>query len=176
MVRLVYNQRLAHQQDMITNLRAVLEEKLPVSFLPPIQRKRSKQMSFGLILIFVGLGAALLGAIILSFDKSAPPQQANVGSSGAAPQKTEAPNLITPIPAPLSPDSQRQELLKRRGQMELAVRDAEGAPIRCEFIDGQGSQLKITAGDVEYSIGVSIAGATGAWVNNTGPSVKKCML
>ena len=57
--------------------------------------------------------------------------------------------------------------------MELAVRDAEGAPIRCEFIDGQGSQLKITAGDVEYSIGVSIAGATGAWVYNTRPSVKK---
>jgi branched-subunit amino acid ABC-type transport system permease component len=39
-IRLVYNQRLAHQADMITNLRAVLEEKLPASFLPPIKQSR----------------------------------------------------------------------------------------------------------------------------------------
>ena len=30
-IRVVYNQRLAHQADMITNLRAVLEEKLPAT-------------------------------------------------------------------------------------------------------------------------------------------------
>src|ERR1700694_676962 len=64
-VRLVYNQRLAHQQDMITNLRAILEEKLPASFLESPERKRSKQMSVGLVLIFAGIGAALVGAIIV---------------------------------------------------------------------------------------------------------------
>jgi hypothetical protein len=59
-VRIVYNQRLAHQADMIANLRAVLEEKLPASFLPPIKRNRG--VSFPLIL--VGLGLAFVGIAI----------------------------------------------------------------------------------------------------------------
>jgi hypothetical protein len=63
-IRLVYNQRLAHQADMIANLRAVLEEKLPTSFLPPI--KRSGPMSLplilgGLILVLIGLLIAASG-------------------------------------------------------------------------------------------------------------------
>jgi hypothetical protein len=65
-IRLVYNQRLAHQQDMIAKLRGILEEKLPASFLP--QPKRSKLMSFPLIfgglgLAFIGLSLAAVGAI-----------------------------------------------------------------------------------------------------------------
>jgi hypothetical protein len=56
-VRLVYNQRLAHQQDMITKLRAILEEKLPASFLPPPKRNRT---------IFGGLGLAVIGLTMVA--------------------------------------------------------------------------------------------------------------
>jgi hypothetical protein len=55
-IQLIYNQRLAHQADMIVKLRAILEEKLPSSFLP--QPKRSRPMSFALILGGIGLAFA----------------------------------------------------------------------------------------------------------------------
>jgi hypothetical protein len=93
-VRLFYNQRLAHQQDMITKLRAVLEEKLPASFLPPPPRKYSKQMSFGLVLVFVGLGAAVIGALLVSFDRSGSPTKTSLPAT--APQHPPASPQLTP--------------------------------------------------------------------------------
>jgi hypothetical protein len=69
LVGLIYNQRLTHYQELIANYRDVLDEKLPIRALRPFPVRRTKKMSFGLILIFVGLGAALLGVLIISFEK-----------------------------------------------------------------------------------------------------------
>jgi hypothetical protein len=110
-IRLVYNQRLAHQQDMITNLRAVLEEKLPASFLPPPLRKHSRQMSFGLILIFVGIGAALLGALIIATDKSVGDKQVTT--------------KMMPSGTPSTPASKSAELKEQPNFVPLPVESPE---------------------------------------------------
>ena len=106
-VRLVYNQRLAHQQDMITNLRAVLEEKLPTSFLSPPQQKRSKQMSFGLVLIFAGIGAALIGATIVTSDRSPPPSKQPPNMEPGVSTLPQAPTIAA-LPDPKIADLQSQ--------------------------------------------------------------------
>jgi hypothetical protein len=59
-VRAFLNERLVGQQNDIVKLRAILEEKLPASFLP--QPKRSRPMSFPLIL--AGLSLAFVGIVI----------------------------------------------------------------------------------------------------------------
>jgi hypothetical protein len=64
--RIFLNERLVGQQNDIAKLRAILEEKLPPSFLP--QPKRSRPMSFsfilgGLGLAFVGIAIAIGGAV-----------------------------------------------------------------------------------------------------------------
>jgi hypothetical protein len=58
--RIFLNERLVGQQNDIAKLRAILEEKLPASFLPT--SKRSRPMSFPFIL--GGLGLALIGIAI----------------------------------------------------------------------------------------------------------------
>ncbi|MET4217864.1 hypothetical protein ABIB00_003076 [Bradyrhizobium sp. LB14.3] len=70
-VGLIYSQRLAHQQDLIANLRAVLEDKMPARVLGPVLRARTKKMVIGLTLIFIGLGVALIGAVFATFGGSA---------------------------------------------------------------------------------------------------------
>jgi hypothetical protein len=99
-VSLIYNQRLVHQQDVIGNLRAVLEDKLPASVLRATPRTRTKRMSFGLILIFVGLSTSLLGALIVLFDKSY--QQTKINITGVAPPSVTAlpTQSAPPIPLP----------------------------------------------------------------------------
>jgi hypothetical protein len=73
MIGLIYNQRLTHYQELIANYRDVLDEKLPTRALRPFPIKRSKQMSVGLILIFLGIGASLIGAILVFSDRSPSP-------------------------------------------------------------------------------------------------------
>jgi hypothetical protein len=73
-IRLVYNQRLAHQQDMIAKLRAVLEEKLPASFLPSPKQSRPMLLPLilsGLGLAFIGLGMAATGVYWQGSEKPA---------------------------------------------------------------------------------------------------------
>jgi hypothetical protein len=105
-IRVVYNQRLAHQADMITNLRAVLEEKLPASFLPPIKRNRG--MSFPLILAglglaFVGIAIAIGGAVWQMRTTQADNPTAPLKMVGAAQPHTvtapASPPRITTAPA-----------------------------------------------------------------------------
>src|SRR5258708_28028244 len=69
--RAFLNERITRQQMRITDLEKVLDGKLSASFLHPPARKRSRQMSFGLVLIFVGVGAALVGALIVVLEKPA---------------------------------------------------------------------------------------------------------
>jgi hypothetical protein len=70
--RAFLNERLTRQQMRIADLEKVLDGKLSASFLPPSPRKRSKQMSVGPVLIFAGIGAALVGAIIVTSNRSLP--------------------------------------------------------------------------------------------------------
>src|SRR5258708_7587969 len=99
-VGLIYNQRLTHYQELIVNYRDVLDEKLPVRALRPFPIKRSKQMSFGLILIFVGIGAALIGAVLVLSDRSRSP------SAPAPKVATGSPNAIAPaVAAPILPNA-----------------------------------------------------------------------
>src|SRR5438445_284277 len=69
--RAFLNERLTGQQIRITDLEKVLDGKLSANFLPP--RKRSKQMFVGLLLIFVGIGSTLVGAITVVSDRSTSP-------------------------------------------------------------------------------------------------------
>jgi hypothetical protein len=104
-VGLIYNQRLTHYQELIANYRDVLEDKLPARALGPFPTKRSKQMSFGLILIFVGIGAALIGAVVVASDRSpspsAPAPKIATGTAVAVAPAIAAPVLPT-APAPPS--------------------------------------------------------------------------
>jgi hypothetical protein len=85
---LVYGERMLQQQARIDDLQKVLEEKLPVNFLPPAQRERSGAMSFGFWLITIGLIVVSVGSIIVfrqSGDKSVKPQDsANQTSNNTA--------------------------------------------------------------------------------------------
>jgi hypothetical protein len=79
-VSLIYDQRLTHYQELIANYRDVLEEKLPVRALRPFPSKRSKKMSLGLILIFGGAVAVVIGALFVSLDRSpSPPKVVSFG-------------------------------------------------------------------------------------------------
>jgi hypothetical protein len=81
--RIFLNERLTHQQNRISDLQAVLDEKLPATLLPP--RKRSKQMSFGLIAIFGGVIAILVGVFSLFLDRT--PRSLAESSKSAVPVK-----------------------------------------------------------------------------------------
>lgn len=90
LARIFLNERLVGQQNDIVKLRAILEDKLPPSFLP--QPKRSRTMSFtlvlgGISLAFIGLAVATVG-ILLRPQSTSPATQ---------PLATEAP---APQPAP----------------------------------------------------------------------------
>ncbi|QWG21054.1 hypothetical protein KMZ93_13375 [Bradyrhizobium sediminis] len=113
-IRLVYNQRLAHQADMITNLRAVLEEKLPPSFLPLNYQKRSKRMSFGLVLIFFGIGAALLGALIVAYEKPSASVSRTTHNAGVAVLQSTTQDTSMPLPPIAAAAAQQEEKIGSR--------------------------------------------------------------
>jgi hypothetical protein len=98
-VGLIYNQRLTHYQELIANYRDVLDEKIPARALRPFPTKRSKQMSIGLVLIFAGIGAALVGAITVISDRSPPPANQPV------------PTPVGPSPAPAPADAPSKSVL-----------------------------------------------------------------
>jgi len=167
-VRLVYNQRLAHQQDMITNLRAVLEVKLPTSFLSPPQQKRSKQMSFGLVLIFAGIGAALIGATIVTSDRSPPPSKQPPNMEPGVSTLPQAPPIAA-LPDPKIADLQSQ-LNATKAQFETtrkeladvrltptAEKDIQQNRLRFKL-----EQAKIDKADFDNAIAAVRASAEGA--------------
>jgi hypothetical protein len=63
LARALLNERLSHQQLRIADLQGVLDGKLPATFLPP--PKRTKLMSFPLILSGLGLAAIGLALVAL---------------------------------------------------------------------------------------------------------------
>ncbi|MEH2542828.1 hypothetical protein [Bradyrhizobium sp. AZCC 1699] len=91
-VGLIYTQRLAHQQDLIQNLRAVLEDKMPASVLGSALRVRTKRMAVGLTLIFVGLGVSLFGAVLVVLGGSATKTAAMPTVPAASNAKQDAPS------------------------------------------------------------------------------------
>jgi hypothetical protein len=99
--RAFLNERLTRQQMRITDLEKVLDGKLSASFLPPPLRKRSKQMSFGLVLIFVGVVAAFVGALLVARDSG--PQTKVATPTGPVAPSVVAPVIQNPIPPPLAP-------------------------------------------------------------------------
>jgi hypothetical protein len=105
-VGLIYNQRLTHYQELIANYRDVLEEKLPVRALRPFPAKHSKQMSIGLIVIFVGVGAVILGALIVMFDKSGLSVK-QIGAALPAVPSVVGPNAQNPLPTPVLPSENK---------------------------------------------------------------------
>jgi hypothetical protein len=177
-VGLIYNQRLTHYQELIDNYRDVLDEKLPVRALRPFPPKRSKQMSFGLILIFGGVGLALLGALIVALDRSGQPGKLSAAPGPIAPSVI-APVVQNPSPPSSSPpasnpptrtlardeDAERQQLLKSRGEMELAVRDADGTPLKHLFNTQSMEMIKVSDGTTSYEISTHIANSTAVWLN-----------
>jgi hypothetical protein len=95
-VGLIYNQRLTHYQELIVNYQNVLEEKLPARALRPFPIKRSKQMSLGLLFILGGVTSVLLGAIIVSLDRSPPPSASADSTKNSV--ATNAPPPVPPVP------------------------------------------------------------------------------
>jgi hypothetical protein len=79
LVRIIYNNRLTHYQELIANYRDFLEDKIPARALRPFPIKRSKQMSLGLVFIFVGISAVIIGAVVVATDRS--PSSENSGKS-----------------------------------------------------------------------------------------------
>src|SRR5258708_1123554 len=100
--RAFLNERLTRQQMRIADLEKVLDGKLSASFLPPPRRKRSKQMSFGLVLIYVGVVVAFVGALILALDKSGQQTKLATATGPVAPSNV-APIIQNPIPPVSSP-------------------------------------------------------------------------
>jgi hypothetical protein len=145
-VGLIYNQRLAHQQDVIGNLRAVLEDKLPPSVLRAAPRMRTKRMSFGLILVFVGLGASLLGALIVLFDQ--PSQQTKINFTGVAPPSVTAlpTQNATPIPLPENKvfiDKTAHELFALYEGRTMLQADQLIEPFKGKWIEAHGKILQL---------------------------------
>jgi hypothetical protein len=96
-VGLIYNQRVAAQDHTITNLRAVIEEKFPVSVIIPRHSGRTKRMTWGLVLLFVGLGAAVVGAVLIGFER--PPKQQLTKIEPPPVQPNEAAKTVqSPLP------------------------------------------------------------------------------
>jgi hypothetical protein len=114
---LIYNQRLTHYQELISNYRDVLEDKLPARALRPFPTRRSKQMSVGLVLIFVGVGAALLGALIVSFEKPKTLTK-NLASDPISPSAV-APIAQSPAPVPPVPPAVENKVLIDKTAREL---------------------------------------------------------
>jgi hypothetical protein len=116
-VGLIYNQRLTHYQELIVNYRDVLEDKLPAHALQPFPIKRSKQMSFGLILIFMGVGAALIGALVVASDRS-PSLSAQAPKTGTEMSTAIAPAVTAPV-LPTAPGVSSARVFTDRTPREL---------------------------------------------------------
>lgn len=101
LARIIYSNRLTHHQELISNYRDVLDEKLPARALRPFPIKRSKRMSIGIILVFVGIAAVLIGALIVVSDRSPSP---SIISQAASVTPTAA---SSPVLAALPPQTTR---------------------------------------------------------------------
>lgn len=122
-VGLIYNQRLTHYQELIVNYQNVLEEKLPARALRPFPVKRSKQMSIGLVLVFVGITAALIGAVVIASDRSLPPLAQQTPQPPAGMPTANAPSITAPVlpPPPVLPST--REFTDRTPRELLALYD-----------------------------------------------------
>lgn len=100
--RAFLNERLARQQMRIADLEKVLDGKLSASFLP-LPRKQGARMSVGLVLIFAGIGAALVGAVLVTSNRSPRP----------ASQSSIAP-VVLPLGQPSTEASANSVLLSSR--------------------------------------------------------------
>ncbi len=100
LARIVYNNRLTHYQELIANYRDVLDDNLPARALRPFPIKRSKQMSLGLVFIFVGISAVIIGAFLVATDRSpaqSPKTSAAVPSAGPPAISELSQSPITPV-------------------------------------------------------------------------------
>jgi hypothetical protein len=186
-VRAFLNERITRQQMRIVDLEKVLDGKLSASFLRPPIRKRSKTMSVGLGLIFGGLGASFVGAVLVLSDRSpseSTPSKIESGAAAAEPQPSPAPApavdrnankdssqlgsppAILPAINPANAEEiQRLSLLKTRGELELSVRDAGGTPLKHQFAVQGIEFLEIPYDNTVYKISSHIAHGTAVWIN-----------
>jgi hypothetical protein len=145
-VGLIYNQRLTHYQELIANYRDVLDEKLPSRALRPFPIKRSKQMSFGLVLIFVGLSAAVAGAVLISLDRSPSPTKTSEATN-VAPKNLTVPTSPINIAASSAP---RHVLNRTAGELfalyegrTMLQADQLIEPYKGKWIEAQGGILQV---------------------------------
>jgi hypothetical protein len=145
-IGLIYNQRLTHYQELIANYRDVLEDKLPARALRAFPLKRSKQMSFGLVLIFVGVGAVLIGAAVVAFDHSPPATKTVTGMSPAIATASPTPVLPTTLTPPLSrefTDRTPRELLALYDGRTPLQADSLIEPFKGKWIKASGTILNL---------------------------------
>jgi hypothetical protein len=129
---------------------------------------------FGRNILLGGLGAALgaAGLIWLGYVLSSP-------VSKSSPQNIALPTTMPPSPrnppafAGLDDASQRKLMLERRGQLELAARDAAGTAVAIVFEVSAIFPIKLKYKDAEYSIGVSPSSELTGWIYSGMESAKQ---
>jgi hypothetical protein len=161
--KLLYNQRLVEHQDLIANLRAVLEDKLPPSVLRKIPRKRSKAMSFGFLLILIGLICASVGAIIVFGSTVSPKADEKTNPQAAAPP---APALIpaTPHAPAISPPSEVREFTNRTPSELMTLYEGRTPfqaetliqPYKGKWIKAQGKVINLLADSSEPGASIAV--------------------
>lgn len=161
----------------------VIAGKLPLDTYKPRIMRKGARMVIGLVILCFGLLIAIIGAGLLIANLQTKPvvSAATVPSVSPPAAPIQSPAVIaSPSPSqstsPVTPldveAQQRSSLLKRRGDMELAVRDAGGTPARIEFAPQAGAALKLKDGETEFEIQTSIAHALAVWLNPSTDTTK----
>jgi hypothetical protein len=161
LARVIYNNRLTHHQELIANYRDVLEEKIPARALRPFPIRRTKRMIFGLILIFVGLGAALSGALVILFGNPPSNQAANTNSPAVPPSvvKPATQNVLpsTPPPAPENKvfvDRTARELMALYEGRTMLQADRLIEPYKGKWIKANGTILQLIPSGPDFTAAV----------------------